>query len=122
MPGPRARGCRCGPDTDGGEERGKEGGSSEGGRPPVAGAKATPQRPRRGQNVGDRRGPAGRGRARGKAAARAGLGAGAAAPSRARPAHCGILPQVRRAAGSPQALAGPGALSGAWLAKEEQYK
>ncbi|XP_023789835.1 testis-expressed protein 9 isoform X2 [Cyanistes caeruleus] len=30
--------------------------------------------------------------------------------------------QVRRAAGSPQALAGPGALSGAWLAKEEQYK
>ncbi|XP_071297690.1 testis-expressed protein 9 isoform X2 [Agelaius tricolor] len=34
----------------------------------------------------------------------------------------GDLPGVQRAAGSPQALAGPGALSGAWLAKEEQYK
>ncbi|XP_033372885.1 testis-expressed protein 9 isoform X3 [Parus major] len=34
----------------------------------------------------------------------------------------GDVPGVRRAAGSPQALAGPGALSGAWLAKEEQYK
>ncbi|XP_039413533.1 testis-expressed protein 9 isoform X1 [Corvus cornix cornix] len=34
----------------------------------------------------------------------------------------GDFPGVRRAAGSPPAFAGPGALSGAWLAKEEQYK
>ncbi|XP_066052148.1 testis-expressed protein 9 isoform X4 [Chamaea fasciata] len=34
----------------------------------------------------------------------------------------GDVPGVRSAAGSPQAPAGPGALSGAWLAKEEQYK
>lgn len=74
-----------------GTERRKEG-RNEGGRPPVARAKATPQRPRRGQNVGGRRGPAGRGVARGKAAARAGLGIGAAGPCRARSAHYRILP------------------------------
>ncbi|XP_064524786.1 testis-expressed protein 9 isoform X2 [Pseudopipra pipra] len=38
----------------------------------------------------------------------------------ARPA--GDTPGVRRAAGAPPPPAGPGALSGAWLAKEEQYK
>lgn len=53
-----------------------------------------------------------------------GLGSDSGQRGRAEPAPLTMAssPQVQRAAGSPQALAGPGALSGAWLAKEEQYK
>lgn len=89
-----------------GRREGKEEGRSGGGRPPVARAKATPQRPQRGQNVGGRRGPAGRGPARGKAAARAGLGLGAAGPCPARPAHYRILPAGAESGRQPPGVRG----------------